>query len=222
MRVQKRNGEFEEVSFDKILKRIQSLCSGQGFKKLNIDPSVIAQRVCSEIYDEVKTSELDKLSSQTSISMYSKNPDYAKLASRIVVSNHHKETKDDYFEVIENLYGHKVVQEYLYQLVKDNKDVINNAIDYTKDYDLDYFGFKTLEKSYLLKVNGEIVERPQHLFMRVALCIHRDNIENAINTYKHISNKDFIHATPTLFNSVTQREQLASCFLLAMKEDSVH
>ena len=222
MRVQKRNGDFEEVSFDKILKRIQSLCSGQEFNKLNIDPTVIAQRVCSEIYDEVKTSELDKLSSQTSISMYSKNPDYAKLASRIVVSNHHKETKDDYFEVIEKLYEHKVVQEYLYHLVKDNKDVINHAIDYTKDYDLDYFGFKTLEKSYLLKVKGEIVERPQHLFMRVALCIHRDNIENEINTYKHISNKDFIHATPTLFNSGTQREQLASCFLLAMKEDSVH
>ena len=222
MRVQKRNGDFEEVSFDKILKRIQSLCSGQEFKKLNIDPTVIAQRVCSEIYNEVKTSELDKLSSQTSISMYSKNPDYAKLASRIVVSNHHKETKDDYFEVIENLYENKVVQEYLYDVVKENKDVINNALDYTKDYDLDYFGFKTLEKSYLLKVNGEIVERPQHLFMRVALCIHRDNIDNAINTYKHISNKDFIHATPTLFNSGTQREQLASCFLLAMKEDSVH
>ncbi len=223
MRVQKRNGDFEEVSFDKILKRIQSLCSGPEFtKKLKIDPTIIAQRVCSEIYDEVKTSELDNLSSQTSISMYSKNPEYAKLASRIVVSNHHKETKDDYFEVIENLYENKVVQEYLYHLVKDNKDVINNAIDYTKDYDLDYFGFKTLEKSYLLKVNGEIVERPQHLFMRVALCIHRDNIENAMNTYKHISNKDFIHATPTLFNSGTQREQLASCFLLAMKDDSVH
>ena len=131
MRVQKRNGDFEEVSFDKFSRGFNHSVLGQG-KKLNIDPTVIAQRVCSEIYDEVKTSELDKLSSQTSISMYSKNPDYAKLASRIVVSNHHKGTKDDYFEVIENLYENKVVQGIFVSTCKENKDVINNSIDYTK------------------------------------------------------------------------------------------
>ena len=117
MRVQKRNGDFEEVSFDKILKRIQSLCSGQEFKKLNIDPTIIAQKVCSEIYDNVKTSELDELSSQTSISMYSKNPDYGVLASRIVISNHHKRTDSSFKDIIQELYENDIIQEYLYKLV---------------------------------------------------------------------------------------------------------
>ena len=222
MKVQKRNGLQEDVSFDKILKRIQSLCNGEEFiYKLRVDPTIIAQKVCSEIYDNVKTSQLDELSSQISISMYSKNPEYGKLASRIVVSNHHKMTSSVFSDVIEHLYKNDIVQEYLYNLVLENKDLINSKINHIKDYDLDFFGFKTLEKSYLLKVNGDIIERPQYLFMRVALCIHRDNLEKAFETYDHISNKDFIHATPTLFNAGTKREQLASCFLLAMKDDSV-
>ena len=222
MKVQKRNGLQEDVSFDKILKRIQSLCNGEEFiYKLKVDPSIIAQKVCSEIYDNVKTSKLDELSSQIAISMYSKNPEYGKLASRIVVSNHHKRTSSVFSDVIEELYKNDIIQEYLYNLVLENKDLINSKVNHTKDYDLDFFGFKTLEKSYLLKVNGEIIERPQYLFMRVALCIHRDNLDKAFETYNHISNKDFIHATPTLFNAGTKREQLASCFLLAMKEDSV-
>ena len=223
MRVQKRNGDFEDVSFDKILKRIKSLCSGSEFsKKLMIDPTIIAQKVCSEIYDEVKTSKLDEKTSQIAISMYSKNPDYGYLASRIVVSNHHKRTDSIYSDVIQRLYDNNIIQKYLYELVIENSEIINSRINDMKDYDIDFFGFKTLEKSYLLKVDDEIVERPQHLFMRVALCIHRDNLEKAFETYEHISNKDFIHATPTLFNAGTKREQLASCFLLAMKEDSVH
>ena len=223
MRVQKRNGTFEEVSFDKILKRIRSLCIGDDFSyKLRIDPTIIAQKVCSEIFDGVKTSKLDELSSQISISLYSKDPDYAKLASRIVVSDHHKSTKGSFSDVITKLYENKIINDYLYDLVDNNKEAIENEICDMKDYDIDFFGFKTLQKSYLLKVDGEIVEKPQHLFMRVALCIHRDNLEKAFETYHHISNKDFIHATPTLFNAGTNREQLASCFLLAMKEDSVH
>ena len=223
MRVQKRNGDYEDVSFDKILKRIKSLCTGPEFsKKLMIDPTIIAQKVCSEIYDEVKTTKLDELSSRSAISMYSKDPEYGKLASRIVISNHHKRTPSLYSDVIEVLYKNDVIQEYLYELVMDNHELINDQINDMKDYDIDFFGFKTLEKSYLLKVDDQVIERPQHLFMRVALCIHRDNLEKAFETYEHISNKDFIHATPTLFNAGTKREQLASCFLLAMKEDSVH
>ena len=223
MRVQKRNGDYEDVSFDKILKRIRALCIGKEFShQLKIDPTIIAQKVCSEIYDNVKTSELDELSSQISISLYSKNPEYGKLASRIVVSNHHKRTSSNFSDIIQQLNEKEIIQDYLYHLVLENKERIDNEIDNSKDYELDYFGFKTLEKSYLLKINGEIIERPQYLFMRVALCIHRDNIEKAFETYHHIANKDFIHATPTLFNAGTKREQLASCFLLAMKEDSVN
>ncbi len=222
MRVQKRNNSFEEVSFDKILKRIKLLCIGDEFnKKLIIDPTLIAQKVCSEIYDGVKTHELDELSSQISASMYSTHPEYAILASRISISNHHKNTDETFSNIIEKLYKNSMIQEYLYEIVKNNKDKINNYIKKNNDYNLDYFGFKTLEKSYLLKINKNIVERPQYLFMRVALCIHRDNLIKAFETYDHISNKDFIHATPTLFNAGTKKEQLASCFLLSMKEDSV-
>ena len=219
MRVQKRNGDYEDVSFDKILKRIQLLCIGEEFnKQLNIDPTIIAQKVCSEIYENVKTSQLDELSSQIAISMYSKNPEYGILASRIVVSNHHKRTLSNFSTVIEELYENNIIQKYLYDLVQENMDIINQKINHNKDYDLDFFGFKTLEKSYLLKINGNIVERPQYLFMRVALCIHRDNLEKAFETYEHMSNKDFIHATPTLFNAGTKREQLASCFLLSSSD----
>tara|TARA_B100000214_G_scaffold340811_1_gene287536 strand:- start:111 stop:2753 length:2643 start_codon:yes stop_codon:yes gene_type:complete len=223
MLVEKRNGTYEEVSFDKILNRIKILCVSDQFeKKLKVDPVSIAQKVCSEIYDKVKTSKLDELTSEIAISMYSKNPEYAILASRIVVSNHQKSTNNTFSEVITQLYENNIIQEYLYNIVIENKDLINQTINQMGDYNIDFFGFKTLQKSYLLKVNGIIVERPQYLFMRVALCIHRDNIEKAFDTYYHISNKDFIHATPTLFNAGTKREQLASCFLLSMKDDSVN
>tara|TARA_B100000029_G_scaffold79_1_gene120 strand:- start:2250 stop:4877 length:2628 start_codon:yes stop_codon:yes gene_type:complete len=222
MRVEKRNGNLEDVSFDKIQVRLRSLCIGSEFdKKLKIDPTKIAQKVCSEIYDKVKTSILDELSSETSISMYSKNPEYATLAGRIVVSNHHKNTSDSFPGVIRDLYENGIIKEYLFKIVTENEELINNKINHMKDYTIDFFGFKTLEKSYLLRINGEVRERPQYLFMRVALCIHRDNLEKAFETYEHISNKDFIHATPTLFNAGTTREQLASCFLLSMKDDSV-
>lgn len=223
MLVEKRNGGYQDVSFDKILKRIKLLCDSDEFdKKLNIDPVLIAQKACTEIYDKVKTSHLDELTSEIAISMYSKNPEYSILAGRIVVSNHHKSTPDKFSDVIKELYRNNIIKEYLYNIVCENTEEIDSMVNSSKDYDIDFFGFKTLQKSYLLKINGIIVERPQYLFMRVALCIHRDNLQKAFETYKHISNKDFIHATPTLFNAGTTREQLASCFLLSMKDDSVN
>ena len=224
MRVLKRNGDFEEVSFDKILARVRLLCCDPNLKRLEIDPTLIAQKVCSEIFDGVTTQKLDELSSEIAIAMYSKHPDYAQLASRLVISNHQKMTSNKFSEVVKELYDYGLIQQYLYDLVKneENAEKIDSKINYLNDFNLDFFGFKTLEKSYLLRKEKDILERPQHLFMRVALCIHRDNLDLAFETYDHISNKDFIHATPTLFNAGTIREQLASCFLLAMKEDSVH
>uniref|UniRef100_A0A6C0C6T3 ribonucleoside-diphosphate reductase n=1 Tax=viral metagenome TaxID=1070528 RepID=A0A6C0C6T3_9ZZZZ len=229
MRVQKRNGEYEDVSFDKILNRIKLLCIGEEFtKKLNIDSTIIAQKVCSEIYNDVKTSDLDKLSSEISIALYTTHPDYALLSSRICISNHQKGCPGKFSDSIDILYNnyvdndhHPIIHRYLYDLVMYNKDLIDSKINQLNDYKLDFFGFKTLEKSYLLKKNKIIIETPQYLFMRVALCIHRHNLDKAFETYNMISNKYFIHATPTLFNSGTNNEQLASCFLLAMKDDSI-
>ena len=219
MKVQKRDGRNEDVSFDKILNRIKNISIER--KSLNIDPSIIAQKVCSELYDGVSTSELDELTSQISISLYSNNLDYGELASRILISNHHKNTEDNYINLINKLYNNKLIAKYLYDIIIQNKDIILERFDYNKDYLFDYFGFKTLEKSYLLKINKKVEERPQHLLMRVALCVHRDNINNALSMYDKLSNKDYIHATPTLFNAGTNREQLYSCFLLKIKDDSV-
>ena len=225
MKVQKRNNVYEEVSFDKILNRVKLLCIGEEFKyKLNIDPTIIAQKVCSQIYDNVQTSELDKLSSEISIALYTTHPDYAILSSRICISNHQKSCPNTFSECIDILYNNgvkPVINKYLYDLVNNNIELINSKIDSHRDYLIDFFGFKTLEKSYLLKQNHIIRETPQYLFMRVALCIHRNNLDLAFETYNMISNKYFIHATPTLFNAGTNHEQLASCFLLSMKEDSI-
>jgi len=225
MKVQKRNNACEEVSFDKILNRVKLLCIGEEFKyKLNIDPTIIAQKVCSQIYDNVQTSELDKLSSEISIALYTTHPDYAILSSRICISNHQKSCPNTFSECIDILYNNgvkPVINKYLYDLVNNNIELINSKIDSHRDYLIDFFGFKTLEKSYLLKQNHIIRETPQYLFMRVALCIHRNNLDLAFETYNMISNKYFIHATPTLFNAGTNHEQLASCFLLSMKEDSI-
>lgn len=236
MKVLKRNGSFEEISFDKVLNRIKILSgfdnsksteSINSFSKLNVDPVKISQKVCSEIYDGVKTCELDELASQSAIALYPINTDYGELASRISISNIHKNTISIFSDAVKYLYNNKtlngktLIAEYLYNLVMDNKDKINDVIDNMADYSIDYFGIKTLEKSYLLKSGNVLVERPQYLFMRVALSIHRDNIDNAIATYKLLSGKYYTHATPTLFNAGTINEQLASCFLLAMKDDSI-
>jgi len=229
MRVQKRNGEYEEVSFDKILNRIKSLSQGKEFKNtLNIDETIIAQKVIQEIHDGVKTSELDELSSQIAIAMYSKNPDFKTLAGRIVVSNHHKNTENSFSEKISIMHRYEsngkskaLIADYMNDLVQANKELIDSAIDYNKDYDFDFFGFKTLEKSYLYRINGRIVERPQDMLMRVSLAIHRDNINEALVNYDLMSKHYFTHATPTLYNAGSIREQFASCFLLTMKDDSI-
>ena len=228
MKVEKRNGELVEVSFDKILCRLNALCSDPNLYQLSIDSSIVAQKVCSEIYDGVKTSELDILSSEVSISLYTQNIEYKELASRIVISNHHKNTKKEFSDVAEILYNYTrhgkldpLINKEYYDRIMENKDEINNKIDYYLDYKFDYFGFHTLYKSYLLKVEGKQIERPQHLLMRVALSIHKNDLELAFDTYDSMSQQLFIHATPTLFNAGTNREQFSSCFLLMMKDDSV-
>ena len=229
MRVIKRTGEYQNISFDKILERIRNLTTDKNLgKTLNIDETLIAQKVIQEIYDGIETSKLDELTSQISISLYSKNIDYKILASRISISNHHKNTLDSFSEKVELLYNYKfmgkrksLVDDYLYKLVMDNKELLDKEINYIKDYKYDYFGFKTLEKTYLYRINKKIVERPQDMLMRVSLALHRDNIDMAIENYRMMSDHLFTHATPTLYNAGSQKEQFASCFLLTMKDDSI-
>ena len=224
MRVIKRNEECEDVSFDKVLNRLKKLSSD-----LNINVSEIAQKVCTRIYDGVKTCELDELAAYLCSSMSIDNPDYSILASRIIVSNHHKNTSPSFSETIQILYNNKdihgndssLVSDDLYEVVSKNKEKLNNYIDYQRDYLFDYFGFKTLERAYLIKINKKIIERPQHLWMRVAIGIHGNDIKEVLETYDLMSKKYFTHATPTLFNSGTKRPQLSSCFLCSINDDSV-
>ena len=231
MNVVKRNGEQEPVSFDKVLGRIQAASTG-----LEVNPTLIAQRTLLRIYDGVKTSELDELASQLSISLMTTNLDYGTLAARIAISNHHKNTSDKFTDVVHQLgnqtvgkTGEKIsnVSEELVAICKEHGDAINAKIDYERDYLLDYFGFKTLEKlQYLLRdTKGKTLERPQHLMMRVSLALWGsmpNGLERAFETYDLLSQKLFIHATPTNFNAGTPRQQLSSCFLLAMKgNDSI-
>jgi len=224
MRVIKRNNETEEVSFDKVLNRIRVLSNN-----LNVDYFDIAQKVCTRIYDMVKTSELDELAAHICSSMIVDNPDYGTLAARIIISNHQKNTSPSFSETIYMLYNNNSVHEEqnslisneLYDVVMKNKEKLNNYIDYNRDFLFDFFGFKTLEKAYLMKVGNKIVERPQHMFMRVALGINGKDIKDALQTYDMMSKKYFTHATPTLFNSGTPRPQLSSCFLLSINDDSL-
>jgi ribonucleoside-diphosphate reductase alpha chain len=224
MRVIKRNGEMEDVSFDKVLNRLKNLSSG-----LTIDVSEIAQKVCSRIYDGVKTYELDELAAYLCSSMSIEHPDYSLLASRIIISNHHKNTSPSFSETIQTLYNNldnhnnpvPLVSEELYNVVNKNKEKLNTCIDYQRDYLFDYFGFKTLERAYLLRVDKKIIERPQHMWMRVAIGIHGNDIKDVIQTYDLLSKKYFTHATPTLFNAGTNRPQLSSCFLCSINDDSV-
>ena len=224
MRVQKRNGSTEEVSFDKVLNRIRKISDN-----LNVNIFDIAQKVCSRIFDTVKTSELDELAAHICSSMITEHPDYGSLGARIIVSNHHKNTSPSFSETVNIMYtntdvhGEKnpLVSEELYEVVMKNKEKLNSFIDYQRDYLFDYFGFKTLERSYLMKVKGVVVERPQQMFMRVAIGIHGDDVKEALTTYDLMSSKYFTHATPTLFNAGTPRPQLSSCFLLHMENDSI-
>jgi ribonucleoside-diphosphate reductase alpha chain len=227
MFVVKRDGKKELVMFDKITARVRKICYG-----LNplVDPVKVAMRVIEGLYDGVTTSELDNLASEIAATMTTTHPDYAKLAARISVSNLHKNTKKVFSEVMEDLYTYinprtgndaALLADDVYQIIKDNAALLDSTLIYSRDFNYDYFGFKTLERSYLLKLNGEIAERPQHMLMRVAIGIHMTDIEAAIETYELMSKKFFTHATPTLFNSGTPKPQMSSCFLLQMQDDSI-
>jgi len=227
MRVIKRNGQSENVSFDKVLQRIRRAARG-----LSINPDGLAQQVLSQIYDGVKTTELDDLTARLAASLTTTHPDWASLASAIAVSNHHKQTEANFATVMLRLSSQKTktgtetsyISEEVLALCRDPQAAaaIEAAIDYQRDYELDYFGFKTLEKSYLLKDAQLVIrERPQHLWMRVALCLWASDLPRAFETYELISKKKFTHATPTLFSAGTPRQQLSSCFLVAMASDSI-
>jgi len=227
MYVLKRDGRKEPVHFDKITSRIRKLAWGLS---QDVDPIQIAKKVCIGVFAGVSTSELDELAAQTAASMVTVHPDYGLLAARIEVSNLHKNTKKVFSEVIEDLYNYinprsgergPLISDKVYKIVMDNKEKLDGTIVYGRDYGYDYFGIKTLTKSYLLKLNGRIAERPQHMLMRVSLGIHHTDIESVIETYNLMSQKWFTHASPTLFNGGTQRPQLSSCFLLTMKDDSI-
>ena len=221
----KRNGLKEEVSFDKVTRRIKKLCIDLSNE---ISPILVAQKVCSQIYNNVSTMELDELAAQICISMETTHLDYGVLASRIIVSNNQKCTSPSFSETIYILYNNKdkngnkcpLIAHDVYDIVMRNKDKINSALNYDRDYLFDYFGFKTLEKAYLMKINGKVIERIQHLFMRVSLGIHKDDLRSVLQSYNLMSCKYFTHATPTLYNAGTPKAPLASCFLLGM-EDSV-
>jgi len=227
MFVSKRDGKKEPMMFDKITARVRKLCYG-----LNplVDPIKVAVRVIEGLYDGVTTSELDNLAAEVAATMTTTHPDFAKLAARISVSNLHKNTKKTFSDVMEDLHkyvnprtGKKapLLADDVYKVIMDNKELLDSTIIYNRDFGYDYFGFKTLERSYLLKLNGEIAERPQHMLMRVSIGIHLNDLDSAIETYELMSKKYFTHATPTLFNAGTPKPQMSSCFLLTMKDDSI-
>ena len=227
MYVVKRDGRKEPVMFDKITARVRKLC--YGLSNL-VDPVKVAMRVIEGLYDGVTTSELDNLAAEIAATLTTAHPDYAKLAARISVSNLHKNTKKSFSETMKDLYeyvnprtGKKapLLSDEVYKVIAANSEMLDSTIIYNRDFGYDYFGFKTLERSYLLKLNGKIAERPQHMLMRVAVGIHLDDLDSAIETYELMSKKYFTHATPTLFNSGTPKPQMSSCFLLTMKEDSI-
>ena len=228
MKVIKRSGKRESVSFDKITARVKKLC--YGLNQTYVDPIEIAKKVILGLYDGVTTTELDNLASETAATMATVHPDYAILAARIAVSNLHKNTNKSFYSTIKDLYhyidpktGEKagLIGDETMEIVEKNRDELDSALIFDRDYEFDYFGFKTLERSYLLRMNGEVVERPQHMIMRAAVGIHGNDVKSAIETYNLISEKWFIHATPTLFNAGTPKPQLSSCFLLSMTEDSI-
>ncbi|GJN74419.1 ribonucleoside-diphosphate reductase large chain [Purpureocillium lilacinum] len=228
MFVRKRDGRQERVQFDKITARVSRLCYGLDTE--HVDPVAITQKVISGVYGGVTTVQLDDLAAETAAYMTVTHPDYAILAARIAVSNLHKQTKKQWSAVVSDLYHYvnprndkasPMISTETYECVMRHKEELDSAIVYDRDFNYQYFGFKTLERSYLLKLNGKIVERPQHMIMRVAVGIWGDNIERVIETYNLMSSKFFTHASPTLFNAGTPQAQLSSCFLVDMKEDSI-
>lgn len=227
MYVVKRDGHREPVMFDKITDRIKKLCYG-----LNdlVDPVKVAMRVIEGLYDGVTTSELDNLAAETAASMTIAHPDYAQLAARIAISNLHKNTTKSFSETMKEMYFYvnprtnqeaPLLSEEVHNVIQENAAFLDSHVIYNRDFNYDYFGFKTLERSYLLKINGKIVERPQHMLMRVAVGIHLNDLDSVLETYDLMSKKFFTHATPTLFNAGTPKPQMSSCFLLAMQDDSI-
>ncbi len=228
MFVIKRDGRRESVKFDKVTARIERLC--YGLDPVFVQPVEVAMKVVSGIYDGVTTSELDTLAAETAASMTTKHPDYAVLAARIAISNLHKNTLKSFSGTMKLLYQYidpktgenaSLISKETWKIIQANAALLDSSIIYDRDFGYDFFGYKTLEKSYLMKLNNKIVERPQHMLMRVAVGIHGENIEKAIETYNLLSERWFTHATPTLFNAGTPKPQLSSCFLLTMKDDSI-
>ncbi len=228
MFVIKRDGKTESVKFDKITARIEKLC--YGLNPALVDPVDVAKKVIEGLYDGVTTSELDNLAAETAASLTTKHPDYALLASRIAVSNLHKNTRKSFSDTMQKLHQYidrktgknaSLIADDVWEVISTHAELLDSTIIYDRDFGFDYFGFKTLEKSYLLKIDGQIAERPQHLFMRVAVGIHKQDVESAIKTYHLMSERWFTHATPTLFNAGTPKAQMSSCFLLTMKDDSI-
>ncbi|CAM0942801.1 unnamed protein product [Alopecurus aequalis] len=228
MYVVKRDGRQEAVHFDKITARLKKL--SYGLSQDHCDPVLVAQKVCAGVYKGVTTSQLDELAAETAAALTASHPDYASLAARIAVSNLHKNTMKSFSETVKVMYAHvnersglesPLIADDVYEIIMKNATRLDSEIIYDRDFDYDFFGFKTLERSYLLKVGGKVVERPQHMLMRVSIGIHKDDIECAVKTYHMMSQRWFTHASPTLFNAGTPRPQLSSCFLICMKDDSI-
>jgi ribonucleoside-diphosphate reductase alpha chain len=228
MFVVKRDGKRESVKFDKITARVQKL--SYGLEPIHVDPVQVAMKVIEGLYDGVTTSELDNLAAEIAASLTTKHPDYALLASRIVVSNLHKNTEKSFSKTMEKLYyytdkktGKKapLIAQDVHEIIQKNAEILDSTIIYDRDFGYDFFGFKTIERSYLLKIDGQVAERPQHMLMRVSIGIHKEDINAAIETYNLMSERWFTHATPTLFNAGTPKPQMSSCFLLTMKDDSI-
>ena len=228
MRVQKRNGKFEEVSFDKILRRVKNLGS-EASPPIQLNYSELIMKVIDQLHNDIPTSMIDELTAEQCASLCTRHPNYGKLASRIIISNNHKNTSNDFLHVVEQLYEFKdvhencvpIVSKSMWETVQANAAELKNIIDYERDYLIDYFGFKTLERAYLLRINKKIVERPQHMWLRVAIGIHGNDMAAVKETYDLMSMKYFTHATPTLYNAGTPRPQLSSCYLISMKNDSI-
>src|SRR6188768_2270333 len=227
MFVLKRDGRKESVKFDKVTARIQKLAYGLSE---HVETFSVAQKVIEGIYDGVTSTVLDNLAAEIAASLTTRHPDYALLASRIAVSNLHKNTKKSFSETMKDLYNYidsktgkaaPLLADDVFHIIWNNREALDSSIIYDRDFGYDYFGFKTLEKSYLLKLDGQVAERPQHMLMRVAVGIHKEDIEAAIETYNLMSERWFTHATPTLFNSGTPKPQLSSCFLLTTQDDSI-
>lgn len=228
MYVVKRDGNKESIKFDKITARIQKLC--YGLDPNHVNPYQVAMKVIEGIYEGVNTQELDSLAAEIAASLTTIHPDYALLASRIAVSNLHKSTNKSFSKTVEALYRYidpktgqnaPLIADDVYEIIMTHAQLLDSTIIYDRDFGYDYFGFKTLERSYLLKINGKVVERPQHMLMRVAVGIHKEDIDSVIESYNLMSERWFTHATPTLFNAGTPKPQMSSCFLLTMKDDSI-